>query len=220
MASGKEVMGFFKSERLLYRAVEDSNDDGAFFHKYIMNDPVHQVFARSNLRRPYTEKAAQDFVKKLQDTILSVMICLPQNKRDLGIQVDERGSAPTPIGFMSLSPNMTADVFPNRNAMLGICLLEDFRGKGYGSEAINWVLDWGFRTAGLHRVNLVAISYNQIAIKLYRKLGFVEEGREREAIYHDRAWHDLVHLAMLEHEWESLRAMQEPDLEVGGSLAA
>ncbi len=220
MTSGKEVMGFFKSERLLYRAVEDSNDDKVFFHKYIMNDPVHQVFARSNLRRPYTEKAAQDFVKKVQDAIISVVICLPKNKHDLGVQADESDSALTPIGFMSLSPNMTADVFPNRNAMLGISLLEDFRGKGYGGEAINWVLDWAFRTAGLHRVNLVAFSYNTNALKLYRKLGFVDEGREREAIYHDRAWHDLVHLAMLEHEWESLRARQQPEVEVGGLLAA
>lgn len=33
----------------------------------------------------------------------------------------------------------------------------------------------------------------------------MDEGREREAIYYRRAWHDTVGLSMLEHGWEVLR---------------
>ena len=93
--------------------------------------------------------------------------------------------------------------------MIGLSLAEEFRGQGYGGEAINWVLDWAFQHAGLHRIGLSAFSYNHNALKLYRKLGFVEEGREREAVFQNRAWHDIVLLSMLEHEWEELRGLKE-----------
>ncbi|UCI17779.1 GNAT family N-acetyltransferase [Mesorhizobium sp. B2-1-8] len=55
-----------------------------------------------------------------------------------------------------------------------------YLGKGYGAEAIKLVLGYAF-DRGLHRVSLRVLSSNSRAIACYRKCGFVEEGREREA---------------------------------------
>ena len=80
--------------------------------------------------------------------------------------------------------------------------------QGYGSEAIKWVLGWGFRIAGLHRIGVECFSYNAGARELYEgKLGFEFEGREREVLWHNGGWHDLLSFSMLESEWKKTVAV-------------
>jgi RimJ/RimL family protein N-acetyltransferase len=202
----------FNSERLVYRAVENCDSDKEFLQTQILNDPTIQTMSTSRLKRPKSQKTAEDFIKMIQDSLLGVIICLPPPPEISSPNTD--GSTPkpkpkpVPIGHMSIFHTFPPGSEHNRCAMLGISLAEGFRGKGYGGEAINWALEWAFQYAGLHRVNLCAFSYNVNALKLYRKLGFVDEGREREAIYHRRTWYDLVMLGMLEHEWEVLRGIK------------
>ncbi|CBF82329.1 hypothetical protein AN9204.2 [Aspergillus nidulans FGSC A4] len=186
----------FNSKRLVYRAPEFNEADKRFIHSQIVNDPTVQTMSSERLKRPVPEKAAEDFLKLIQDSLLGVIICLPASDKD---------SNPVPIGHLNVFRTSPSHTDHHRCASLGISLAPEYRGQGYGGEAINWALDWAFQHAGLHRVNLQAFSYNQNALKLYRKLGFVEEGRERECIYQYRAWHDIVSFSMLEHEWELLR---------------
>lgn len=115
-----------------------------------------------------------------------------------------------PIGVVTLMPPMGGDQERHhRNAMIGVGIAMEWRGRGYGGEAVDWVLDWGFGRLGLHRIWLAAFEYNERACRLYRKLGFVEEGREREAVLYERRWWDMVRFGMLEGEWEALRAQQK-----------
>jgi RimJ/RimL family protein N-acetyltransferase len=62
-------------------------------------------------------------------------------------------------------------------------------GRGLGTEAVNLVLAFAF-DRGLHRVSLRVLANNHRAIACYRKCGFVEEGREREAALIDGRWED------------------------------
>jgi RimJ/RimL family protein N-acetyltransferase len=89
----------------------------------------------------------------------------------------------------------------HRNTEIGLDILHLYQGRGYGSEAINWALDYAFRRAGLHRVQVRGFSYNTGAIRLYERLGFTLEGREREAVYYEGAWWDVVTFGMVEGEW-------------------
>ncbi|TQS31482.1 hypothetical protein Golomagni_08233 [Golovinomyces magnicellulatus] len=86
----------------------------------------------------------------------------------------------------------------NRRATLGIWLAAEYQGHDYGEEACNWILDWGFSQVGLHAIDLEVFSNNTHAIEVYKSLGFVQEGRKREAIYFNRK-------CILEDEWEALR---------------
>ncbi|KAI3325586.1 acyl-CoA N-acyltransferase [Xylariaceae sp. AK1471] len=79
--------------------------------------------------------------------------------------------------------------------------------SGYGTEAINWAMDWSFRWAGVHSLVVEVAAYNERAIAVFKKAGFKQEGVSREVIYRDRKWHDVVQLAILEHEWEALRSI-------------
>ncbi|KAL4957888.1 acyl-CoA N-acyltransferase [Aspergillus filifer] len=207
MSSPPELF-HFTSKRLIYRAAESNETDKTFLHTQILNDPTIQTMSSGRLRRPLSAKSAEEFLRTIQDSLLGVIICLPLPAVKSQDDENEDGKEPLPIGhltiFRPLQPQGTESDH-HRSATLGISLAAEYRGKGYGSEAINWALDWAFGAAGLHRVNLGAFSYNEGALKCYRNLGFVEEGREREVVYRNRRWYDAVLFSMLEDEWESLR---------------
>ncbi|SEG93433.1 Protein N-acetyltransferase, RimJ/RimL family [Nonomuraea solani] len=76
-------------------------------------------------------------------------------------------------------------------------------GKGYGTEAIGLVLGHAFGTTPLHRVKLAVYAFNERARHVYKKIGFVEEGVERDALRWDGEWHDAVLMSILRPEWQA-----------------
>lgn len=74
-------------------------------------------------------------------------------------------------------------------------------GIGLGEEVTRTVLGYGFGALDLHRIDLRVLEYNERAIRCYRRCGFVEEGREREAALVSGRWYDDVAMSILEHEW-------------------
>lgn len=76
-------------------------------------------------------------------------------------------------------------------------------GKGYGREAIELLLDWAFRIQNWRRVWLDVSANNERAIRAYRALGFVEEGRQRQQVYTNGGYVDLIVMGLLRHEWEA-----------------
>jgi len=60
---------------------------------------------------------------------------------------------------------------------LGMMVARDWRGRGVGSALIAAAIDWA-RDRGLHKLALSVFPHNEAAIALYRKYGFVEEGRQ------------------------------------------
>lgn len=78
-------------------------------------------------------------------------------------------------------------------------------GKGYGTEATALMLEHAFLTLGLHRVGLAVFEFNERAIRSYLKVGFVVEGRSREAIWRDGRHWDELQMSILEGEWRARR---------------
>ena len=79
----------------------------------------------------------------------------------------------------------------------------DSRRKGYGSQALTMLLRYAFAELSLFRVSAVLAEYNEPALHLFRKFGFVEETRRREALHRDdRRW-DLLCYGLLRSEWEA-----------------
>ena len=86
----------------------------------------------------------------------------------------------------------------HRNAELQIRIGEPaFHGKGYGSEAIQQLVDFGFRDLHLHRIFLHVFVSNTRAIKAYEKCGFAHEGVLREAAYIDGKYLDVQIMSIL-----------------------
>lgn len=94
----------------------------------------------------------------------------------------------------------------NGSALFHITIGErDCWGRGYGTEATALMLDHAFGTLRLHRVGLAVFAFNDRAIRSYRKVGFVVEGRSREAIWRDGRFSDEIHMSVLAEEWQEIR---------------
>jgi RimJ/RimL family protein N-acetyltransferase len=104
----------------------------------------------------------------------------------------------TLIGFIQLD----GILWNQGSAWLVIGIGEpQYRGRGYGHEAISLMLQFAFDELNLHRVQLTVFSYNAQAIQLYERLGFRREGIMREALHRDGARHDVFLYGLLRHEW-------------------
>ena len=134
----------------------------------------------------------------MEEALLGVVICL------LPSGTDPQAKA-TPVGVIHMKP-LVQPASPHRFSEIGIDILKGFQGKGYGTEAIQWALEWAFEVVGLHRVEIRAFGWNTGARKLYEKIGFKHEGIHRELLWHNGRWWDDYEFGMLDREW---RAMQK-----------
>lgn len=83
----------------------------------------------------------------------------------------------------------------NRVAELGIMIGTPYRGRGYGSEAMELLCDFCFREMNLHKLKVSVFAFNEAAIRCYEKNGFVREGVCRQEIFRDGQYQDVVFLA-------------------------
>ena len=74
-------------------------------------------------------------------------------------------------------------------------------GQGVGYQATILAISHGFSQENLNRISLTVLDTNDRAIHLYQKVGFVEEGRLRQAQYRDGQYVDLIAMGILRHEF-------------------
>lgn len=102
----------------------------------------------------------------------------------------------------------------NRRAELGILIGEpEARGKGYGTEAMRLLADFGFTALGLQSLMLWTYEYNIAGQRCYAKAGFREMGRRRASRWHAGRFWDEIAMDLLASEFESpaLRALLDPE---------
>lgn len=179
------ISTIFQSERLRYRAVEDTPEDLDFLSA-IATDV--EGFANSNfgILKPQSREDVIQYKKHLaENALIAAVICIAPD---------------TPIGLVVLhgaKPHHAR----HRDASVSIDILPAHQRRGYGSEALEWITRWGFQLNGLHRISIESFSHNEGAGRLYERLGFVPEARRREALWFNGGWSDVLGFAMLEHEW-------------------
>jgi RimJ/RimL family protein N-acetyltransferase len=94
----------------------------------------------------------------------------------------------------------------NGSALFHIIIGEsDAWGRGYGTEATQLMVDHAFGTLGLHRIALFVFEFNERAIRAYRRVGFVAEGRSRESVWRDGRWWDELAMSILDSDWRRAR---------------
>jgi RimJ/RimL family protein N-acetyltransferase len=94
----------------------------------------------------------------------------------------------------------------NGSALYHITIGEkDAWGHGYGTEATALMMGHAFGGLGLHRIALSVFAFNERAIRSYQSVGFVIEGRAREAIWRDGRWWDEISMSLLDSDWATRR---------------
>lgn len=102
------------------------------------------------------------------------------------------------IGFI----NIHRIEWNNASGWLGMGIGDrEYWDRGYGSDALDLILNYAFNELNLYRVGLTVFGYNQRARRVYDKVGFVEEGVQRQALFRDGERHDLTFMGLLASEW-------------------
>ena len=90
----------------------------------------------------------------------------------------------------------------NRSIRIGVDIVPELRGQGFGGKAFTLLKKFCFDYLNMHRVWLAVIETNEVAIKLYKKQGFKEEGCYRSAIFRDGKYRDYIIMSILEAEYQ------------------
>ena len=100
------------------------------------------------------------------------------------------------VGTAGLAP-IAASLRRSHVRLLFIALAPDWQGRGIGRLLMERLLQWADNWAGVLRIELVVHEDNPRAIALYRKLGFVEEGRHRAYALKNGRYVDSLSMARL-----------------------
>lgn len=145
--------------------------------------PIETDEQRESLRRRFRHTCAEP----LPDFRQSAFIATPED-RPLG-WVNRYGGGKSPEA-----------------CKIGIDICEDeFLNRGLGTEALALWIDYLFSNPALHRIGLETWSLNPRMMRVAGKLGFTQEGSERETLQWRGAWLDLHHFGLLRREWEARR---------------
>lgn len=102
----------------------------------------------------------------------------------------------------------------NRVGEAGIIIgARDYWGKGYGTDAMQTLVAWGFYTLNLNRVQLRVYADNERAIRSYQKVGFQIEGRLRQGNFYHGSYRDVLYMGVLREDWAQATAATEAPAE-------
>jgi RimJ/RimL family protein N-acetyltransferase len=170
-----------KGQRLTLRAIE--RDD---LPRYVawMNDP--EVTHHIKTYPPLNLEDETDWYEQQRRDASSLNLAIVISDEELHI-----GS----VSLMKIDQR-------NQNAELGIVIGDKNQWSlGYGREAIELMVDYGFTELNLHRIYLRVDASHTAGIRCYLKCGFVEEGRLRDAVFHHGHFEDHLLMSVLRAEY-------------------
>lgn len=95
--------------------------------------------------------------------------------------------------------------FKNRVCSVGIGISKlEYRSRGYGRQAIQLILDYGFHYMGLERITACTLSVNTACQKALEASGFVHEGTDRKAFRLNGEKCDLLRYGILVEDYEAI----------------
>lgn len=182
---------YYEGRRIYFRPVEV--EDEPMLRRWI-NDPL--IWRGLPLRGPINANREREWIESQGSSATDYVF---------GIVVRGGDRLIGTIGLRAIDA-------VSRSAMLGISIGDRaFHNKGYGTDAVRLLLRYGFEELNLNRVALAVYANNPRAIRCYQKVGFVQEGCLRQALYRNGGFHDEYRFAILRDEWETTVAQATSD---------
>ncbi len=169
-------------EKIVLRAIGE-NDAKLLLN--LINDPeTERMLGGSSF--PVSLLSQQNWIKRQSE-----------NSDALRCIVAERSQEELGLGTVILSDidrkNGTAQV----HIKMGV---ENCRGKGYGTDAINTIVEYAFKEMRLHCIYSEVLEYNEISRKLFEKCGFSVDGILRDRIYKNGEYINVVSFSKVKEE--------------------
>jgi RimJ/RimL family protein N-acetyltransferase len=166
-----------EGKKVRLRSLKD--DDIMLMFQWI-NDP--EVIRFTNNFKPVSEAEQRVWFQSQVDQ---------KNQIVLGIEVKTEKKLIGSCGLYAIER-------VNRKAEVRIKIgNKSYWGRGYGREAMELLLEFAFDDLNLRRLWLKVLPTNISALKLYKNIGFEEEGILRQDLYIQGKYHDLIVMGLL-----------------------
>ncbi|AQX86029.1 GNAT family N-acetyltransferase [Elizabethkingia bruuniana] len=171
-----DSLGFseLETERLKLRRV-DLNDVNELFA--MRSDPQIMKYIPRPLATTHEE--ILDFIKAIDEKINANEIF------NWAITLKGHSQLIGTIGYYHIKPE-------HYRAEIGYMLLPDFQGKGYVTEAINMIINYGFTKIGLHSIEALIDPENLASAKVLEKCNFIKEGHFKENEFYNGQFIDTI----------------------------
>jgi RimJ/RimL family protein N-acetyltransferase len=154
-----------------------SKKDAPFIESLINSDDIRRNLAE---RFPRNEEAIFDTIESMnKKREIFLIICDKADNKEAGALLLHDFS------------------WHNRRAMFTINVSPDFQGKGFGYESSKLLIDYAFKNLQVHKICLEVYAFNKKAVNMYKKLGFVLEGRFKKHSFKDGKYVDLLFMSLL-----------------------
>lgn len=90
----------------------------------------------------------------------------------------------------------------NRKAEVGLIIGDrNFRGHGYGQEALKLLTSFVFNELGFERLQTSVLEDNEISVKMFQGMGFVKEGISRNSFFTGGCYKNIINMSLLREEF-------------------
>ncbi|MBK5209904.1 MAG: GNAT family N-acetyltransferase [Flavobacteriaceae bacterium] len=132
----------------------------------------------SGTQTPYSKYILQKYIENAHQDIYEAkqyrfVICNTQN---------------TPVGMIDLF-----DFNPQHKRVgVGILILPEYQGEGFGSEALEMIIDYAFTYLNVHQIFANITANNKSSITLFEKFNFKKIGIKKDWIFADTNYKDEI----------------------------
>lgn len=170
----------------VYLRPAERDDIERFVRWFADADVSRNLSGRAPFSKAMEERWFETMVEEQGKRAYHFVICLLADDRPIGT-----------AGLMHVNQE-------DGHAMFGISIGEKAEwSKGYGTDALRAICDFGFGQLRLERIELDVYEPNKRAQRSYEKAGFVREGILRHAHFSDGKYLDIVRMALLREEWDA-----------------
>ena len=174
-----------RGEQVYLRPAERADLD-AFVRWFSDAETTRYLAIRAPFSRAMEEQWFDGMLARQGKDAYHFVICLLADDRPIGT-----------AGFHQVNQE-------DGHASFGISIGEKAEwSKGYGTDALRAICDFGFGQLRLVRIELDVFELNTRAQRSYEKAGFVTEGTMRHAHFSAGRYHDVLRMSLLRGEWEA-----------------
>jgi len=181
---------FLIGDRIYLRPMDIGDADGPYLQW--VNSPTAYL-TLGTLYFPTTKAALEAYIKQQMEHPDAAFFAIMT-------KADDRF-----IGTAKLGPVE----HPHRHVYIGLFIGEESeRSKGYGTEVVKLLLQYGFRQLNLHKISAGTNASNVASIRMFEKVGMKVECRRSKQLFVNGAWEDHIILTMFENEFSTRYAHQ------------
>ena len=171
-----------QTERLILREIKEKDEE-----------VIYQIFSNEKVTQYY---GMNPFTTREQATnIITHFQTIFHNKRGIRWAM-ERVEDQTVIGTIGFNNWSTI----HHRAEIGYELLPEFWGKGYATEGIKQVVNYGFSDMNLTRIGAIVFTENKASQYILEKLGFQKEGILKSYMYQHEKANDCISYSLIKEK--------------------